>query len=596
MIHDSRDVFEERLKPESFHTMITGAMDARRALLLAISTGAGKTHNLRKYIVSGLWRQIFGVVVIALYTRDQIDEVAAELREEGVSVGVYPDIESAPCMPNNLVRDLVKQGQDLVLQRTECRHCSHKKTCRYIRRTKAATYAGYDVIIIPEQVLGLVPNIVQRLAKPRRPLLVLDEVVSANARFLTTITAKDVEDDRLVAESLGLASLAAYLSDLGNVPFPEDVAFGKAFFTMSVKGPHIVSGYRCHLREASNYARAAVRWHEGDVYAYQQLPVLPTGTIFMGAYLSPALLAFLFDIPEPLNPFAGEIVVHPQTRIYNLQTTAMAKGKRWQSLERICNLIADLYVQQRALGKRLVVLGSKGEIERQPPAELVAGLNHALERRGKVGVRVVHWQADNLRPDDIVFLTYGATGSNRLKDCHVLVVANAFYVTPQIVQGILFGHLKPSERPKVHIRKDRTCTVGNGADAGLNRLANLLLFRLEADVMLQGVGRIRQAVEPRLVIMSSWYNLEPQIGPSCVLTTFEDVRDAFGLPDTRTAVRDVKLLRAVTLARQGGTLPAIATAIGVSRSWLAAALAAAGIHLQRGRPLKTPPAASASSQ
>ena len=307
MIHENRDAFAERLKPEAMHAMITGAAAANQKLLIKLSTGVGKTYAIRKYIESGLWRSAFGVVVLAFYTRDQMAEIARELRAAGVSVAMYPEISTARCMPNDEIAEYVARGQDLVLRFEHCGSCPFRQSCRFNNRMKPETYGTSDVIIIPEQLLKLVPNVVERLSGKRTPLLVMDEVVSANERFMVHLTPEEIEGEIAVAHLLKLPEVADFLGKLGEAPFPEEVDLAKANFKMSVYGPEHFPGYRCRLRDAVAYTRAAVRWQERGTYAYQRLPVLPKGTVFMGAYLKPELLSFLFDIPAPLNPFEGEI-------------------------------------------------------------------------------------------------------------------------------------------------------------------------------------------------------------------------------------------------------------------------------------------------
>jgi hypothetical protein len=584
MIHHDRAELASRLAPDALFGLVMAAMSLGLMLLVKLSTGVGKTYWAKQYILSGIWRQRFTVIVLAFNTRDQMHEVALELRAEGVSVGVYPGIDEAPCMPNEAIAAIAKTGNEVYLNSVHCRHCHLRETCAYRNRMRPASYVDVDVIIIPEQLLGLDRTIVQRLSGDRIPQLILDEVISANGAYFVSLPMKCVMDDMHVARLVKKYEMFNFLLERLHkgerwdaVPHGEGQDLRSAYFSMSVVGPKIIPGYRCHIREACAFAEDPL-WYDYDQYTFRRPPFLPPGTILLGAYLSPKLLAYLFDIPEPLNPFEGEIVIHPGTRIVNIRTTESAKSKQWRSRSRWSNLIADAYGKYQ---KSLVVLGSRGKADLTVPATVKAGLDAAFAERGKT-VHVKHWQSPELCGDDIAWLTYGAAGSNRLKDREMLIIANSFYVKPSVVADIIFGHLPPDDRPQIHIDRQRHCSIPGFEQ--YNEIASLLLFRLEADVLLQAVGRVRQAVQPRLVVLSSWYDLEPHIGPVTTVSSVSEAREALGLEPTKTCLRDLRIQRAITLAASGMKKAEIAAAMAVSRSWLTNAFRQADIHLPRGRP------------
>jgi hypothetical protein len=222
--------------------------------------------------------------------------------------------------------------------------------------------------------------------------------------------------------------------------------------------------------------------------------------------------------------------------------------------------------------------------------EAIGLIQAALLRRGLKDVKVMSAADPNLpstpSPNVVPYLHYGAIGLNALEDYDAAVFVHGYYIPDEVLTKAVFPHLPPSKRPKARITAigGRRRITWTGAISDEDRkLAEAMLFRLEADPALQAFGRVRFAIKPRTVVMSIQHNIQPRLGRVKTVTNLATARVELGLDGTADERHRHQIERLRALLAKGMTLEAASKDLGISYRSAMRLAAEAGIQLNKGR-------------
>ena len=226
----------------------------------------------------------------------------------------------------------------------------------------------------------------------------------------------------------------------------------------------------------------------------------------------------------------------------------------------------------------------------QRATEAITALTVALHRRHLSGVQVVNI-ADHVLPDaptvDVVpYLHYGAIGLNALEGYDSIIFVHGYYIPDAMLAEAVFPHLPPSQRPVPRISTHggrRRVTWTGTISVEDQRLAEVFLFRLEADPALQAFGRVRFTVSPRTVVMSIQHHLPSRLGRVTTVPTLTAARVALGLRSTTDERFQREIQHLQPLLAQGQTLTAAAQSLDIAPRTAKRLAATAGLSLRKGR-------------
>ena len=593
---------------ERIHAEVTTSLLTGQPLMPNFSMGAGKTRGLIEYIKSGLWRSICAAVVLFYYTHRQMSEVERQLTGAGLMVRRYPPRDPDRCAENDEAMRFYETMKLPTLAKIEvCSRCPARDGCPYLERSEPEWAEGADVILAPEQILPVFPTVLDRWSMniaggvrgSRKPLLVVfDEVKVADTGFYSTFTSGDLVQEMRAAEAGTFYDIADFLAALQKHPstpamWTRPTLESDDLVRLQRIGIRLFDKkYRPVLEQALHYAADPV-WHERGIYCIANFPQLPATTMFLGAFLSAEYLARRCGVPVPRALVDGDLVLHPSSKVINIPS-GLGIMKHWpNNRAAIINFVADVIAANHAAGKTTVVVGRKDDVVHQRATEATTFLLAALAKRGLAQVKVV-LAVDELLPmepsrDLVPYLTYGAIGLNALEGYDTILFLHGFYVPESAISDIVFAELPPSRRPRFQVRIrggrrhiDWTDTVS----AEVQRYAQAVLFRLEADVALQAFGRVRYTIHPRVVVMSVLHNVLPHVGRISAVRNLTEARAILGLGRTVDQQHGGQTERLRAALDQGQTLKDAAGGLGISYASAKRLAAAADIQPGPGRKAK----------
>jgi len=595
----------EALVPERLLAML---LAAGRPLLLSLPPGVGKSFALLGLVISRLWKPHFSRVIWFVPTRKLQAELARELAGQGLVVRTYPSHLDMACQPNPELNSHVERGLGQWASISICGPCPGRDRCPYPRRTRPEFARDADVILAPATLLSLDDLRVTTWAPTQPPpLVIIDDATEDKTRFIRTFNRRDVEneadaalqvrpgvlDDGQAEGRSDLADLHLWLSGIAMNPGGEHrpIPDWRSMTWRLQRAGERIPGYRHALPTIVDWALEPL-WQEGQMYAVHRPPELPASTIIAGAFLSPALLSWAYNVPDIADPLSGWVVQHPGTTIVNI-SSPLGAVKYWPGNKAsIANLAADLILDAVARGQTTVLLCRKnanGERGTAWTSQAVLAVRDALRRRGAVHIRLLD-PGEPLpatpSPSVIPHVCYGAIGTNDLIGYQNLITVQSFHVPSEVLRDLLFGHLPPSQRPALSIERHRRIRCLGEMDATTRRRAPELLRRLELEPVLQAAARVRFTIEPRRIVLMVQHPIGRFLGPVHRVTTLDAARKALGLPTTVHARMQAMTEAIRGYIDRGETLTHAAAALGLGEATVKRLAKAAGFSPPPGRPPK----------
>ena len=377
-VYTSPDAYRLQLLSEDrLHAEVSMSIQSGHPFIINGAMGVGKTHALLAYLCSKRWREFCAGVVLFFYTHRQLDEIEARLTNSGLVIRRYPQRDAKRCGDRDAMMTTYESMHLPLLAKSEvCRTCPRQDGCPYRERSQPDWATGADVILAPEQLVGVFPGIIERwtasmnaASGTEKPLLVgFDEVKIADQGFYQTFTAQHLRNEVRAASGARCFDIANFLDAL--VLHPQQTSG----LTIPAPTPHDViriqrrgfelfgSRYVSVLELAYAYARRPI-WFEDGVYCVVRYPSLPPTTMFLGAFINPSFIERRMNVPTPRVLGDGSVVLHPDSQIINV-ASAVGFQKYWPSNKAaIINLAADFIARNHAAGRTTVVVGRKNSDE-----------------------------------------------------------------------------------------------------------------------------------------------------------------------------------------------------------------------------------------
>jgi len=605
---DPTVVRDTLLSPDNILREVVSSMAGGQALLINGSAGLGKTYSIIKMINGGGWQRAASYVVFALPSHQLIDEVNGKI-EPRWTVKRYPQQPEKRCGDRaEEVKQLTAHGLGAVCKARVCAGCPHRNDCDFPDRMTPKWAIDADVILIPEQLLRAVPDIVLRWSEARDenvgPLLIIDECLSTSGEgFHHEFTMKEVNIERDVARSADELDFAAYLADIlaGAAPAPPSLDPQTVVRIQERGWDSLGTDYPNRIRIMLAYG-ANPSWSEGGRFSVARYPYLPPATILLGAFLRAEFLQHRFGLQKPPRDLlAGVVVRHPDTRIYALRSRHCYMSVYSRHYRTVDLLIVDVVLRNIAVGRSTVIVGRKDNDRGSRATEAMKRISDLIATR-KPGVeirlcRVAEHVPKLVTPTVIPYLTYGVVGLNAFTDYQCVICTHGFAVTPEALANTIYDDFPPSRRVGVRVSSKagyRTVTLEGNQEPWRQVYADQVIIRLELDVTLQAVARVRFAVEPREVILLTMHDPRPFVGPVIEERTADNLRAQLGLDPARNERQQAAWAVIKASLTLGSTLLAAAKAAAVSLATAKRLRASygAGIVLPRGRPPARPSAPS----
>jgi hypothetical protein len=371
--HSPEEYRRTELSVERYHAEVGMSIHSHHPFIVGGSMGVGKTHGLLAYLRSKLWRTLCAAVVLLYYTHRQLTEIEKALDGSGLVVRRYPPRDPERCGDNDAAMSYYESLRLPLLAKVEvCQTCPARKGCPYLERSKPSWARGADVILAPEQLLPVFPDVLQVWSTAvnigssvSKPLLVgFDEAKVADTGFYREFLVGDLDREAQAATSCQQYAVADFLDAVIRQPAATNGLIApslqpKDLIRLQRRGvERFDRQYRSVFDLAVDYTLRPV-WHEAGTYCVARFPRLPATTVFIGAFLDPLLIARRMDVPMPRIMGDGSLVLHPASRLINV-ASAIGFQKFWPSNRMsITNFTADVVARNRAAGRSTVIIGRK---------------------------------------------------------------------------------------------------------------------------------------------------------------------------------------------------------------------------------------------
>ena len=324
-------------------------------------------------------------------------------------------------------------------------------------------------------------------------------------------------------------------------------------------------GYDLH---AFSKARRTSRWRDRDGnIAFIQAPVLGDRTAFFAAGLSADFLTRQLRIERVAEPYQSIRCQHRETRFYNLRSWLGAACRFGSNYKQILDFFGQLILRNVAAGRRTLLVARK---HLKPLCK--AYLEHRLERWG-CRISVVLSGGEPVQPSDpatLALVHYGVSGVNSFERCDAVYCLNSYYADESVLREAVADVEADDLRFPVAIRPSEPGGIRLAGTfdpryrySNADRIARAYHHQLEANTVIQAVGRVRFATRAREVIAFQAGEL-PGIVLAGEFRNLQQARDHFGLLPGSEFDRRRQEAEALRLRSEGLTARQIAERLGIS--------------------------------
>jgi hypothetical protein len=566
-------------------------------LLLQLPVGVGKTTALVDIISSALASGAHDLVVMLCPRWDVARELLQQLPPTPAPVVLEP-------RPRKRCGDLdepwvqyERQGLGALGRQRLCGACPRAATCPWpsqfgigLRGARLVVTVQHHLVLNPAFVLH-----VKQQAQAHNPLVLVDESYLLVRPAERTIPADelygfiDAQEDYLAGKGARTASESEWLelsrlvavaptADLrgGIWRFPwvhTDWAVGVQERGLELAGPDFrFLGYELH-HFATSDAGGRERLPGGDI-RFTALPHLGDKFVVTSGSMAKELARYRLDPnfarPELPSPFAHFQFRHPDTRWFNINSLAGAARFFIKNAGAILDFFGALIARNILNGKRTLLVSRKQFIPlcRRLLRERLTALD-----LGPFHVVTGNWRKHDLHdPRVISLINYGMLGVNAFEHMECAYALNSYYVSPAVVSRAVQDVEASTERYPLRIvmggdprRRRAVVDLPDGRVPILPWVADQALEQLEADVVLQAVGRVRPFTKPRQVITFQADDL-PGVQYAVEFHNLDQARKCFNVQTSAQASLASRVALARRLKAQGLSRTEVAQAMGISLS------------------------------
>lgn len=593
----SLDDLRARLLPP----VLLDAVARERHLLVAVPVGVGKSHAADRILCDPATYEHYDLVVY-------VAPLWSIIRERAIVKGVEPShvpfqvLEARPrdrCGPlDPRWSRLEASGCAAHAKATLCSTCPSRDGCTWPDRLKKETLADTRLLFLTDANLNLNRQLIPFLAaqtEAERVLLILDEARLIDGAFELVIPRVLLPlFARAVTDAIEPAAAEPYVCALDNLAHAstDDLAVpGWVFpFTINLKAQAIQAagisrfgsrfGYLGYLLSSFASSRLDERWRDehGDIH-FVVRPYLAADTLILSAHMRAGYVAHRLGVAQLASPFEGVRLLHSGTRIINLKSRLGAKRYFRKNAPQLLDFFAAL-IARNVAARRTTVLVSCKDFKALCAKELVARLaelGHA--------VRFVTGDYGELGPPDplvVPIIHYGMAGVNDFIGYESCYCLNSFYVPIQTaLDPMQEGEPEPFKLPLAvettpHGYRRAVLASPTPRETDLAEVAELYRRKMEADTVLQAVGRVRYTTHPREVVLFQMDDFTDELGEVVELESLAAAYRAFGVPRLK-ALRNTKLrAQLLALVRAGLSRREAARRLGINREKARRLLAGSG--------------------
>jgi DNA-binding NarL/FixJ family response regulator len=578
-------------------------------MIVQLPAGSGKTVWMVKIIAHSLSSGDYDLVVTLAPRWDLLKEIMA-LVPAGLRRVVLRPRPGARCGPlDELWGQYEQQGLGILGRAQLCGGCLHRAACFWPGQF-GSSLRGARLIFATQQHLVLNPNFILHLQQQTRaanPLILVDESDLLLRPAERLVRAGDLQRFRAAQEACvaaaekptALASEWLELTRLLALAPTPDLREGRWRFPwvdagwaadvqargLALFGPQYkFLGFELHHLGHSD-PPGRERLPGGDI-RFTALPYLGKRFVVFTGSLPTGLARYRLDPnhdgPGLTSPFEGHHFECPATKWININSLAGAAKFFPKNAGRILDFFAALVGRNIAAGRRTLLVARKKFVPlcRRLLRERLAGLGV-----GPVKVVSGSWQRHDLHdPRVLALINFGMLGVNIFEHIESAYCLCGYYVTPEVVSQAVQDIEATTERYPVRIvtagdprRRRVEVQLPDARLPILPWVAQQVLRQREADVVLQGVARVRPFTRAREVITFQCDSL-PNVRYTLEFRSLEQARKYFQIQTPTQASFEARVEQVRRLKAQGYSKGEIAQALSVSVSTVKRYLRRAGGH------------------
>ena len=565
-------------------------------MLILLPVGVGKTGWLVATIIHALTIDRQHDLVVVLVPRwDILRELLSRLPANLHRVVLSP-------RPRSRCGDL--DGEWLVYEQNGCGSLGRERLCGACPSRRHCSWPGQygshlrgtRLILATQQHLTLNPQFIAQLCQQTRaenPLVLIDESGLLIRRAERFIRQQEL-DNFIIAQEMMLAAAAKRTSRMrewlnlsrlvAQAPTPDlrgghwQFPWVDGHWATEVQRAGVESfglAFRFLGHELHHFARSDPAGRErltsGDL-RYATIPYLGKKFVICSGSMARDLARYRLDPnharPALVSPFEHYRFEHPGTRWYNLCIADGAARFFPGNASRILDFFAALVARNIREGKRSLLVSRKRFLRM-----CQTGLRKRLNGLGVGPVKVVsgNWDRHNLDdPRVVALINYGVAGINRFEHVEAAYCLNSYYVSAWAVSQAVQDIEASSERYPLAVRsvgnpprRQVHITLPDAREPILPRIAQGTLDQLEADVVIQAVGRVRPFTRPREVITFHTGDL-PGVRYTFQFRSLAKARDFFNVQTPTQATHSNRVEHVRRMRALGRTLKDTAQELNVS--------------------------------
>ena len=582
---------------------------ATGGVLAQLPVGVGKTVWMTKIITHAVTTGGHDLVVVLVPRWDILRELLDRLPTDLHRVVLAPRPQKRCGDLNETWMQYEQHGLGFLGKAQLCSSCPHFGRCpwpgQYGRRLR-----GEKLILATQQHLNANPSFLlhlQQMAGAKKPLLLIDESNLIIRSMERTIRANDLQ--RFIAAQqahVGAAEKTTAaerewleLSQLLPMATSEDLREGKWKFPF-VDAEWATSVQRHGLNlfdqafqflafdihRLAHSDRASREKLAGGDIRFASVPYLGNDFIVFSGSMAKELVRYRLDPDHSrdtlASPFESYRFSHPATKWFNINDLAGASKYFRGNANRILDFFAAKIANNIADGKRTLLVSKKSFIPlcRRLLREKLAKLGV-----GKVEIAIRNWAKYDLAdPRVIGLINYGVAGINRFEQVDCAYCLNSYYVTPDVVSMSVQDIEATTERYVMQLemigeprRRRVKVELPDGRMPALPRIAQMVLEQVEADAVVQAVGRVRPFTKPREVITFQADTL-PGVDYTLEFKNLDQTRAYFEIRRPAEAKLQIRIATARRMKAQGCTNAEIMECLSISRATVKRYINGKGAH------------------
>jgi hypothetical protein len=590
LISNPEDLYKFRSNYLSVSSLISPKGNSRS--LINLPTGLGKTFTIDNISTDPSVLNSYDKIVILCDRHSALKErILVKNRDRRDDVLVLRPRPHQLCGNlNDRWESFEENGCFGLAKEILCSECKEKKHCEWLKQLSPEVLARSKVILGVHDYLFIYPDLLINLAsygKNDRILLIIDESRLLELQWKTKIPIKNLQQtisiiDQFLLERISSSCKNAlrklhrciihYLNrdslsrcpSLGRITKDLAIKIQEAGYERWGRNYHYIVPA---LRELTIFKE---KWYCSDgSIGYIRHPVLNgCDYLVMAAYLPLTLARAKLRDPDLQELYPGIRSKHEGTKIFNIAIKAGARRNFPENADRVLYFYAELVARNIQRGERTLLISKKCFLE---PCQ--DKMHRFLEEI--LGHHVDIWSEGNNivdlgSPNAVAIIHYGTTSVNLFEHFQHAYCLNSYNINDKILYDALDDMLPGGIISKVSI--DYSPVTGMRAvdvvttsplKREIRTLAEDCYKHLENSVVWNTVGRVRERIHPRTVILMQMTDPGPEVDHT--FYSLGETREHFDVPTRHTSLLRKRHDRIAELHNAGASPGKIASRLGYDR-------------------------------